>query len=83
LEFSFGRRLVVALRAGVGPASSRRHKGSRSARAAAAAARLRMKRHSVYLGPDGTFPPPEYAKPGGYVLRITPERLGGSGPWAR
>jgi PPOX class probable F420-dependent enzyme len=35
----------------------------------------------VYLGPGVTFPPmPE--PPPGYVLRITPERIGGVGPWA-
>jgi PPOX class probable F420-dependent enzyme len=34
----------------------------------------------VYLGPDVTFPPMENPPPG-YVLRITPERLGGVGPW--
>jgi PPOX class probable F420-dependent enzyme len=34
----------------------------------------------VYIGPDVTFPPPEYAAPG-YILRITPERVGGLGPW--
>jgi hypothetical protein len=34
----------------------------------------------VYLGPDGVFPPPGLDVPG-YVLRITPERLGGVGPW--
>lgn len=34
-----------------------------------------------YLGPDVTFPPmPE--PPPGVVVRITPERLGGIGPWA-
>ncbi|TMC99624.1 MAG: PPOX class F420-dependent oxidoreductase [Chloroflexi bacterium] len=32
----------------------------------------------VYLGPDVTFPPP--GAPGGYVLRITPERVSGVGP---
>ena len=35
----------------------------------------------VYLGPDAVFPPPGFDAPG-YVLRITPERLGGVGPWA-
>jgi PPOX class probable F420-dependent enzyme len=34
----------------------------------------------VYLGPDAVFPPPGFDAPG-YVLRITPERLGGEGPW--
>ncbi len=35
----------------------------------------------VYLGPDVVFPPPGFDAQG-YVLRITPERLGGVGPWA-
>ena len=35
----------------------------------------------VYLGPDVTFPPMENPPPG-YILRITPERFGGVGPWA-
>jgi PPOX class probable F420-dependent enzyme len=35
----------------------------------------------VYLGPGAEFPPPQYTAPG-YVLRITPERIGGIGPWA-
>lgn len=34
----------------------------------------------VYLGPDVVFPPPSYRQPG-YVLRITPERVTGVGPW--
>ena len=33
----------------------------------------------VYLGPDVTFPPP--GAPAGVVVHITPERLGGVGPW--
>ncbi len=32
-----------------------------------------------FLGPDSGFPPPN--APEGWVLRITPTRLGGSGPW--
>jgi PPOX class probable F420-dependent enzyme len=35
----------------------------------------------VYLGPDVKFPPMDDPPPG-YVLRITPERFGGVGPWA-
>jgi PPOX class probable F420-dependent enzyme len=35
----------------------------------------------VYLGPDVTFPPMD-DPPDGFVLRITPERLGGVGSWA-
>lgn len=34
-----------------------------------------------YVGPDVTFPPMPDPPPG-YVLRITPERYGGVGPWA-
>jgi PPOX class probable F420-dependent enzyme len=47
------------------------------------AADLLQRLAHVYMGPDVTFPPPEYAHPGGYILRITPERLTGAGPWAR
>ena len=35
----------------------------------------------VYLGPDVEFPPMDDPPPG-FVMRITPERLGGIGPWA-
>jgi PPOX class probable F420-dependent enzyme len=34
----------------------------------------------VYMGPDVVFPPPQYPGPG-YVLRITPDHVGGAGPW--
>jgi PPOX class probable F420-dependent enzyme len=34
----------------------------------------------VYLGPDVTFPPMDDPPPG-FVMRTTPERLGGVGPW--
>lgn len=34
----------------------------------------------VYLGPDVVFPPMD-APPPGTVIRITPERVGGIGPW--
>jgi PPOX class probable F420-dependent enzyme len=34
----------------------------------------------VYMGPDAVFPPPQFQSPG-FVTRITPERLGGVGPW--
>jgi PPOX class probable F420-dependent enzyme len=34
-----------------------------------------------YVGP-GTWFPPMPEPPPGYVLRITPERYGGMGPWA-
>ncbi len=45
-----------------------------------AAALLQRLAH-VYLGPDVEFPPPGITAPG-YVLRVTPERVGGVGPWA-
>ena len=35
----------------------------------------------TYLGPDVTFPPMDDPPPG-VVVRIAPERFGGSGPWA-
>ncbi len=35
----------------------------------------------VYLGPDVKFPPMDDPPPG-YVLRITPESVGGVGPWS-
>jgi PPOX class probable F420-dependent enzyme len=35
----------------------------------------------VYLGPDVDFPPPQYTNPG-WVLRYTPDKVGGVGPWA-
>ena len=35
----------------------------------------------VYLGPGTKFPPFDDPPPG-YVLRMTPERIGGVGPWA-
>jgi PPOX class probable F420-dependent enzyme len=34
----------------------------------------------VYLGPHVKFPPMD-DPPTGFVMRITPERLGGFGPW--
>jgi PPOX class probable F420-dependent enzyme len=34
----------------------------------------------VYLGPDVKFPPMDDPPPG-YVIRTTPERFGGAGPW--
>ncbi len=46
------------------------------------AAELLQKLAHVYVGPDIVFPPPGADAPG-YVLRITPERLGGVGPWTR
>jgi PPOX class probable F420-dependent enzyme len=34
----------------------------------------------TYLGPDVKFPPMPDPPPG-YVIRLTPERIGGVGPW--
>jgi PPOX class probable F420-dependent enzyme len=34
----------------------------------------------TYIGPDVRFPPMEDPPPG-YVVRITPQRVGGVGPW--
>ena len=45
------------------------------------AAELLQRLARVYIGPDAEFPPGE-SHPPGYVLRITPQRLGGVGPWA-
>jgi PPOX class probable F420-dependent enzyme len=45
-----------------------------------AAALLQELAH-VYLGPEVVFPAPGIGGPG-YVLRISPDRLGGVGPWA-
>jgi PPOX class probable F420-dependent enzyme len=36
----------------------------------------------VYLGPNSGFPPDQDPPPG-WITRITPERLGGAGPWLR
>lgn len=55
--------------------------GRARAQEGGAAALLQELAH-VYLGPDVVFPPPGLDAPG-YVLRITPERLGGAGPWMR
>jgi PPOX class probable F420-dependent enzyme len=45
------------------------------------AAALLQKLAHVYLGPEVVFPPPGFDAPG-YVMRITPDRVGGVGPWA-
>jgi PPOX class probable F420-dependent enzyme len=34
----------------------------------------------VYIGPDAVFPPMENP-PAGHVIRVTPTRVGGVGPW--
>jgi PPOX class probable F420-dependent enzyme len=41
---------------------------------------LLQKLAEVYLGPDVKFPPMDDPPPG-YVIRTTPERIGGAGPW--
>jgi PPOX class probable F420-dependent enzyme len=45
------------------------------------AAELLQRLAHVYLGPDVRFPPIDDPPPG-YVIRTTPERIGGLGPWA-
>jgi PPOX class probable F420-dependent enzyme len=35
----------------------------------------------IYMGPDVKYPPMDDPPPG-YVIRITPERISGEGPWA-
>jgi PPOX class probable F420-dependent enzyme len=54
--------------------------GSARVEEGAAAALLQRLAHT-YLGPDVEFPPGGPDQPGGYVLRVTPERVGGVGPW--
>jgi PPOX class probable F420-dependent enzyme len=44
------------------------------------AAGLLQRLAHVYLGPDVVFPPGDH-HPTGLILRITPERVGGVGPW--
>lgn len=44
------------------------------------AAGLLQRLAHVYLGPDVVFPPGENHPPG-LILRITPEHVGGVGPW--
>jgi PPOX class probable F420-dependent enzyme len=44
------------------------------------AAGLLQRLAHVYLGPDVVFPPGDH-HPMGLILRITPERVGGVGPW--
>jgi PPOX class probable F420-dependent enzyme len=44
------------------------------------AAELLQRLAEVYLGPGIKFPPMDDPPPG-YVIRTTPERIGGVGPW--
>jgi PPOX class probable F420-dependent enzyme len=46
------------------------------------AAELLQELARTYLGPDVKFPPMADPPPG-YITHITPERIGGVGPWAR
>ncbi|HEY2165813.1 MAG TPA: PPOX class F420-dependent oxidoreductase [Jatrophihabitantaceae bacterium] len=46
------------------------------------AGRLLQRLAYDYLGPEVVFPPGDPAThPPGYILRITPQRVGGIGPW--
>lgn len=45
------------------------------------AAELLQRLAAVYIGPGVKFPPFDNPPPG-HVIRITPERVGGVGPWA-
>src|SRR2546421_9326432 len=45
------------------------------------AAELLQRLAHVYLGPEVKFPPMDDPR-AGYVIRTTPERLGGGGPWS-
>jgi PPOX class probable F420-dependent enzyme len=49
---------------------------------AGGAAPLLQRLAHVYLGPDVVFPPGNPPADAGLVLRITPERFSGVGPWA-
>jgi PPOX class probable F420-dependent enzyme len=44
------------------------------------AAELLRRLARVYMGPDANFPPDPNPPPG-WITRITPQRLGGAGPW--
>ena len=45
------------------------------------AAELLQRLAHVYLGPDITFPPGGGPFPPGYILRISPTKVSGIGPW--
>jgi PPOX class probable F420-dependent enzyme len=45
------------------------------------AAELLQRLAHVYLGPEVKFPPMDDPPPG-YVIRTTPQRVGGVGPWS-
>jgi PPOX class probable F420-dependent enzyme len=46
------------------------------------AAELLRRLARIYIGPDSSFPPDPNPPPG-WITRITPQRLGGAGPWLR
>lgn len=46
------------------------------------AAELLQRLARIYLGPDVVFPPEPFRSKPGYVVRITPERFTGIGPWS-
>jgi PPOX class probable F420-dependent enzyme len=46
------------------------------------AAELLRRLARIYIGPDSDFPP-DPDPPPGWITRITPDRLGGAGPWLR
>jgi PPOX class probable F420-dependent enzyme len=46
------------------------------------AAELLRRLARIYIGPDSGFPPDPNPPPG-WITRITPDRLGGAGPWLR
>jgi PPOX class probable F420-dependent enzyme len=46
------------------------------------AAELLQRLAHIYLGPDVTFPAIDDPPPG-YVIRTTPDRFGGNGPWVK
>jgi PPOX class probable F420-dependent enzyme len=67
---------------GVGEAGLREYlviRGLARVREGGAAELLQRLAH-VYLGPDVKFPPMDEPPPG-YVIRTTPERVGGNGAW--
>jgi PPOX class probable F420-dependent enzyme len=45
------------------------------------AAALLQRLAQVYIGPGSTFPPGDNPPPG-YIMRVTPDRWQGHGPWA-
>ena len=77
-------RVAISIEgAGLSEAGLREHlvvRGTARVQQGGAAELLQRLAH-VYLGPDVEFPPMDDPPPG-YVIRTTPERLGGVGPWA-